>query len=129
MNIMRNQKVSTIQSSSYRPEDYFYNVGWSEEDQAFIGRVAEFPSLAAHGDSPAKALEEITSVVRYVIEDLVEEGEPIPGPFSKRRFSGKLNLRMPERLHRTLTIEAAQQGVSLNQWITLKLSGSATNTP
>jgi predicted HicB family RNase H-like nuclease len=32
----------------------------------------------------------------------------------------KLNLRMPERLHRQLTLEAARQGISLNQLINLK---------
>jgi predicted HicB family RNase H-like nuclease len=107
---------------TYQPEDYAYSMMWSEADQAYIGRVAEFASLAAHGASPVAALQEIMDVVRYVLEDLAESGEEIPPPLSKRPFSGKLHLRMPEDLHRTLAIEAAQQHVSLNQWITLKLS-------
>jgi predicted HicB family RNase H-like nuclease len=106
----------------YKPEDYAYSVMWSEEDQAYVGRVAEFASLAAHGASPALALREMTEVVGCVLEDLVESGELVPPPFSKRPFSGKLHLRMPEYLHRHLALEAAQQGVSLNQWINLKLS-------
>jgi predicted HicB family RNase H-like nuclease len=110
----------------YRPEDYQYSVGWSEEDQLYIGRVAEFPSLAAHGDSQAQALEEINQVVRFVLEDLIEEGEAIPEPFSKRSYSGKLNVRMPEAVHRRLVIEAAEQRVSLNQWINTKLALPAT---
>jgi predicted HicB family RNase H-like nuclease len=68
------------------------------------------------------ALQEITDVVRYVLEDLAASGEEIPQPLSKRPFSGKLHLRMPEHLHRHLALEAAQQHVSLNQLITLKLS-------
>ena len=107
---------------AYKPEDYAYAVMWSEADQAYIGRVLEFPSLAAHGPSPVGALQEMTDVVRYVLEDLAESGEEIPPPLSKRPFSGNLRLRMPEDLHRTLAIEAAQQHVSLNQWINLKLS-------
>jgi len=107
---------------AYKPEDYAYSVIWSEADQAYIGRVLEFPSLAAHGPSPMAALQEMTDVVRYVLEDLAESGEEVPPPLSKRPFSGRLHLRMPEELHRTLAIEAAQQHVSLNQWITLKLS-------
>jgi predicted HicB family RNase H-like nuclease len=110
------------QELHYRPEDYQYSVGWSEEDQSYIGRVAEFPSLAAHGDSQAQALEEINEVVRAVLEDLIEEGEAIPEPFSKRSYSGKLNVRMPEAMHRRLAIEAAEQHVSLNQWINTKLA-------
>jgi len=64
----------------YKPEDYAYSVMWSEEDQAYIGRVAEFASLAAHGASPALALREMTEVVGCVLEDLVASGEPVPPP-------------------------------------------------
>lgn len=120
---MRNKQATELR---YRPEDYQYSVGWSEEDQAYIGRVAEFPSLAAHGDSQTQALEEINEVVRAVLEDLIEEGEAIPEPFSKRSYSGKLNVRMSEAMHRRLAIEAAEQRVSLNQWINTKLALPAT---
>jgi predicted HicB family RNase H-like nuclease len=106
----------------YRPEDYSYSVSWSEEDEAYVGTVSEFESLAAHGDTPSAALQEITEVVRLVLEDLVVSKEEVPEPFSKRRFSGKLNLRMPEYLHRHLAVEAAKEGISLNQLINLKLS-------
>jgi predicted HicB family RNase H-like nuclease len=95
---------------------------WSEEDQAYIGRVAEFASLAAHGASPEAALKEITEVVRFVLEDLADSGEDMPPPLSKHPFSGRLHLRMSAHLHRHLALEAAQQHVSLNQWINHKLS-------
>ena len=107
---------------AYKPEDYAYTVMWSEEDQAYIGHVAEFPSLAAHGASQVAALQEITDVVQFVLEDLSESGQEPPPPLSKRSFSGNLRLRMSEHLHRLLVLEAAQQHVSLNQWINLKLS-------
>jgi predicted HicB family RNase H-like nuclease len=105
-------------------DEYHYIVGWSEEDQAFVGRVAEFESVAAHGRTLEAALREIKAVVQAVLEDLARSGEDIPQPFSKRRFSGKLHLRMPERLHRQLALEAARQGVSLNQLINLKLTAA-----
>src|SRR5262249_5290315 len=108
--------------SSYRPEEYAYTVVWSEADHANIGRVAEFPSLAAHGPSPVEALAEIARVVGFVLEDMAESGEEIPVPLSKHHFSGKFSLRMPEALHRQLALEAAQQHVSLNQLINVKLS-------
>jgi len=106
----------------YKAEEYAYTVVWSAADQAHIGRVAEFPSLAAHGASPVAALAEITTVVAWVLEDLAESGEEIPAPLSTRSFSGKLQLRMPEDLHRQLALEAAQQHISLNQLINVKLS-------
>ena len=106
----------------HKAEDYLYSVVWSNDDGAFIGRVLEFPSLAAHGNTQEAALREIGSVVRYALEDLAESREVAPEPLSKRSFSGTLNLRMPKHLHRQLAIEAAQEGVSLNQWINTKLA-------
>ena len=103
-------------------EQYEYKVAWSEEDKVFIGRVAEFPSLAAHGDSPEAALKEIQFVVAAVLEDLAEQREKTPEPLSIRKYSGKLNVRMPEYLHRELASEAAWQKVSLNQLILAKLA-------
>jgi predicted RNase H-like HicB family nuclease len=105
-------------------EQYLYNIGWSEEDEAFVARVAEFPSLAAHGETQEEALRELKNVVEFVIEDLAESKEPIPEPFGKRTFSGKLVLRMPEYLHRQLALEALKQKVSLNQLLNLKLEAS-----
>jgi predicted HicB family RNase H-like nuclease len=89
----------------------------------FIGKVAEFPSLGAHGDTPEAALREIMFVVSEVVKDLARGGDEIPEPFSKRTYSGKLNLRMPPQMHRELAMEAAREHVSLNQLINLKLGG------
>lgn len=107
-----------------KAEQYLYSVGWSEKDDAFVARVAEFPSLAAHGDTQEEAMSEIKSVVEFVLNDLKESGEEIPEPFGKRSFSGRLVLRMPEYMHRQLAIEAMQQGISLNQLLNLKLEAS-----
>jgi predicted RNase H-like HicB family nuclease len=105
-------------------EQYLYSVGWSDEDDVYVARVAEFSSLAAHGDTQEAALAEIKNVVKFVIADLKKEKEPIPEPFGKRSFSGRLVLRMPEYLHRRLAVEATQQGVSLNHLLNLKLEGN-----
>lgn len=107
-----------------KTEQYLFSVGWSDEDEAFIARVAEFPSLAAHGDTQEEALREIKGLVEFVIKELEESKEPIPEPFGKRTFSGRLVLRMPEYLHRQLVMEATQQGISLNQLLNLKLEAS-----
>jgi predicted HicB family RNase H-like nuclease len=112
------------QSTQHDTRDYLYSVVWSEEDEAFIGRVLEFPSLAAHGSTQAKALSEIRSVVQHAFEDLQDGGEQVPEPLNRRPYSGKLNVRLPKYLHRQLAIEAAEEGVSLNQLISTKLAAS-----
>lgn len=124
---MARNKVNTAaqQEKHFDARDYLYSVVWSEEDKAFIGRVLEFPSLAAHGSTQAKALNEIRSVVEHTFEDLLDSGEEIPEPLNKRPYSGKLVVRLPKYLHRQLAIEAAEEGVSLNQLISTKLAATA----
>lgn len=123
---MARNKVNAAaqQNKQYDTRDYLYSVVWSEEDEVFIGRVLEFPSLAAHGSTQAKALSEIRSVVEHAFEDLRDSGEEVPEPLNKRPYSGKLNVRLPRYLHRQLAIEAAEEGVSLNQLISTKLAGA-----
>ncbi len=111
-------------SEQFKAEEYSFSVVWSEDDACFIGRVDEFPSLAAHGSTQEKALREIRHVVEYVLEDLAAEKESVPVPLSKRAFSGKLNVRMPKTLHRRLAAESEREGVSLNNWINTKLAST-----
>jgi predicted HicB family RNase H-like nuclease len=125
--VMARKKVNAAahQDKHFDARDYLFTVVWSEEDQAFIGRVLEFPSLAAHGSTQAKALNEIRTVVEHTFQDLLDSGEEVPAPINKRRYSGKLVVRLPKYLHRQLAIEAAEEGVSLNQLISTKLAATA----
>ena len=122
----RNKANSAQQRKQFNTRDYIYSVVWSEEDEAFIARVLEFPSLAAHGSTQAKALSEIQSVVQHAAEDLMDSGEDLPEPLNKRTYSGKLNVRLPKYLHRQLAIEAEKEGVSLNQLISTKLAATGS---
>lgn len=116
--------MGKVSKKTNRAEHYSYSVTWSDEDAAFIGRVLEFPSLSAHGATQEKALHEIRTVLEYVLDDLAAERQHTPEPLGKRRYSGKLNLRMSQELHRRLALESSTQGVSLNALINTKLAGS-----
>lgn len=59
---------------------YDVTVAYSDEDKAFVGRVKEFPSLSAHGESAQEALTEIAEVLSYTLEDLRKSGERVPEP-------------------------------------------------
>jgi predicted RNase H-like HicB family nuclease len=58
----------------YDANKYTYRIEWSNEDQLHIARCLEFPSLAAHGKTPEKALKEIEFVVNESICWIEEEG-------------------------------------------------------
>lgn len=100
---------------------YSYRVLWSPEDGEFVGRCSEFPSLSWLATTEGEALHGIITVVREVIKDLEEQGEPIPEPYVDRTFSGRPSLRIPPELHRHLAMEAAEQGISINRLMNLRL--------
>jgi predicted HicB family RNase H-like nuclease len=102
---------------------YDYHVRWSPEDQEFVGLVTEFPSLSWLDPDQMKAMEGIRAIVKSVVEDMAEAGEPIPIPLSERRFSGRFLVRTDPRTHARLSAEAAALGISLNSLINQKLVG------
>jgi predicted HicB family RNase H-like nuclease len=101
---------------------YAYNVTWSVEDQEFVATCAEFPSLSWLAPSQIEALQGLEAMIRDVITDMEEEGEEVPLPFAERSYSGKFNVRVGESLHRKLVKDAAQDGLSLNQYVVRKLA-------
>jgi predicted HicB family RNase H-like nuclease len=108
---------------------YTYRVEWSPEDGEWVGLVAEFPSLSWLHVDPVEAIRGIRDLVEGVVVDMRKVDETPPEPLAERRYSGKVFVRTSPELHRRLTIEAAEQGVSVNQWATQKLAerqGSAT---
>ena len=84
---MKKQFSERKTSKPSQGEQYLYSIGWFEQDEVFVARVAEFPSLAAHGETQEEAMREIRDVVELVLNDLKESNEPIPEPFGKRSFS------------------------------------------
>ena len=109
-------------SHKSKAELYTYRVMWSEEDDEFVGLCSEFAGLSHLAATSGDALSGITKLVRHILDDMRADGETPPLPFSKRQFSGKFMLRVPPETHRRLSMEAAEQKVSLNRLISAKLS-------
>ncbi|MDG4760677.1 type II toxin-antitoxin system HicB family antitoxin [Micromonospora sp. WMMD710] len=103
---------------------YTYRVTWSVQDNEFVATCAEFPSLSWLAPSQIEALQGLQDLLREVIADMEEQDEAVPQPFAERSYSGKFNLRVGESLHRELAIHAAEDGMSLNQYVLRKLSAA-----
>ena len=101
---------------------YAYRVIWSSNDDAYLGLCAEFPSLSWLAGTPEAALKGIRRVVAEGIQIMEVDGDSIPKPLSNKKFSGKFSVRIPPEVHRHLTIQAAEEGVSLNRLISAKLT-------
>ena len=101
---------------------YIYKIVWSEEDREYVGLCVEFPGLSWLAVSPESALKGIRKLVEDVIKDMMDSGESPPDPLSDRKFSGKFVVRIPADIHRSLAIEAEEEGISLNRLVNAKLS-------
>jgi predicted HicB family RNase H-like nuclease len=100
---------------------YTYRVMWSEEDQEYVGLCAEFPSLSWLAEEPEKALSGILIVVRDVVADMKKSRETLPEPLGSKSYSGKFQVRIPPERHKALAIRAAEEGISLNRYVSDKL--------
>jgi len=84
--------------------------------------AAEFPDLpgcVGAGDTAEEAVAMAMDAKKAWIETAKEEGREIPKPknIDEDDFSGKFTLRLPKTLHKELTLQAEEEGVSLNQYL------------
>ena len=100
---------------------YTYRVEWSEEDGAHIATCLEMPTLKAHGKTIELAIKSIKQAVLATINWMKKDNEEIPEPFSTKHFKGNLTLRTSSDVHRQLATHAAEQGISINQYILSKV--------
>lgn len=87
-----------------------------------VRRDCRFPSLSWLAASRNQAVDGLEGLVADVIEDMHADGEKIPEALAERRFSGTFNVRIGEQLHRDLAMHAAEQHISLNQYVLKKLA-------
>jgi predicted HicB family RNase H-like nuclease len=50
-------------------------------------------------------------------------GEAIPPALAEKHYSGEFRVRIPPEVHRSLTMQAAEQSISLNRLVSAKLAG------
>jgi len=105
-----------------RRDRYTYRVTWAPEDGEHVGLCVEFPSLSWLSPTPEGALAGIRKVVRAAVKDIEAIGEAAPVAFAVKQYSGQFGVRIPPEVHRSLALQAAEQGVSLNRLASAKLS-------
>lgn len=91
------------------------------EDGSYFAEVEELPGCITEGDSKTEALTMIEDAKRAWLETALEKKITIPEP-TDLEYSGKLNVRLPKSLHRLLAYRAKEEGVSLNSYISHRLS-------
>ena len=105
-----------------KDDRYTYRVTWSNHDTEYVGVCAEFPSLSWLASTPEAALRGIRKVVNDVVSDMQKNSENVPIALASKPYSGNLSVRVTPEMHRDLTIEAAENRVSLNRLVNFKLA-------
>jgi len=108
-------------------DKFTYRVVWSEPDSEYVGLCSEFPGLSWLEPTMQGALDGIVNLVNEVVADMLENSEKIPEALALHEYSGKFLVRVPPHVHRDLTIEAAEQGVSLNRLVSSRLAREPKN--
>jgi predicted RNase H-like HicB family nuclease len=106
-------------TEDYLALPYTMMVRWSADDELFVARIKEIEECVGHGESPADALSMLRDNLEAFVEFSLERGDAIPMPQGNDALpSGKWLQRVPRTLHRRIIECAADEGVSLNTYVT-----------
>ena len=103
---------------------YLKVVEWSDKDNCYIGTSPGLFAGGVHGKNEEKVFKNLCNVIDDVIKTMDETGKTLPKSTINRKFSGKIALRIPPDLHKTIFINAMQNGKSVNKLIQYKLEAS-----
>jgi predicted HicB family RNase H-like nuclease len=101
---------------------YTYRVEWAPDTFEYVGRCIEFPLLSQRSPTAEEAIAGIGQAVDEHVAERQRAEFEIPEPFTERQYSGRFVVRTSPKLHARLAVEAAEQNVSMNQWVVLKLA-------
>lgn len=114
--------MQEIQQYLKLPYNYIIQPITDESGFYFYARVLELDGCQSTGETFEEAYQNLQEAMEGWIETKLEAGFKIPLPIGYEDFSGKFLIRIPKSLHYKLSIEAEQEGVSLNQYTLYKLS-------
>lgn len=114
--------MKTVKDYMKLPYNYIIHPVNDESGFYYYARVLEFDGCQSTGETFDEAFENLMEAMEGWIETKLDGGFDIPMPVGYDNFSGKFIVRIPKSLHYRLSIEAEQEGVSLNQYALYKLS-------
>jgi len=91
----------------------------------WIAEVTELPGCKSHGSTVEEAVKSVEEAKKDWILDSLKEGEEVPTPVERDRYSGRMLVRMSRSLHRSLALIADAEKLSLNQLIVTMLAKEA----
>ena len=100
-------------SSIMEYNGYHAKVEFDDQDSIFVGTVLGLnDTLAFHG----KSVDELRASFKKCIEEYIDLCKEI-GKKPEKEFRGIFNIRISPESHREAAIEAAKDGVTMNQFV------------
>lgn len=95
-----------------------------EDETLWRATVRELPDVAEFADTRDEAYELAIDAIVHLKQAAVEEGREFPEPAEDddEEYSGRVTLRMPAHLHRSIAEKARADDMSLNAYIVTTLS-------
>ena len=101
-------------------EGYHATITYDADDELFVGEVFGIAdSLNFHGSS----IEELKQMFAQSIDNYLYLCKQV-GKDPEKEFKGSFNVRIPSELHKKISMLAAQQKITLNQYVVNALSKS-----
>ena len=101
---------------------YHAQIEYDSDDSIFTGKVYGIAdSLNFHGTS----VDELERMFHQSIDNYLEMCEA-SGKIPEKEFKGSFNVRISPELHREISLRAALEGLSLNQYVLGALKRSLT---
>jgi predicted HicB family RNase H-like nuclease len=101
---------------------YTYRAEWCGEYGEYVGRCIELSWMSRWAPILQQAIADVEQAVdEYIAECEAADEEPRV-PLTERKYNGKFVVRTSPALHARLAVEAAEQNVSMNQWVVQKLA-------
>ena len=120
--INKGGRMKKVQEYMKLPYNYIIQPISDESGEYYYAKILELDGCQSTGETFEEAYKSIKEAMEGWIEAKLEGGFDIPLPVGYENFSGKFVVRIPKSLHYRLSVEAEQEGVSLNQYALYKLS-------
>jgi predicted HicB family RNase H-like nuclease len=104
-------------------DQYTYRAEWTPETAEYVGMCLEFPSRYSRAATARAAIAGIEQMINEEVREMLAEDRTPPASLTDRNYSGRFVVRTSSQLHARLMVDAAEQGVSFNQWVVQKLAG------
>ena len=101
-------------------KDYHAKIEFDDDDQLFVGQVLGInDSLNFHGTS----VQELTESFHNCIDNYLSYCEQC-GKNPEREFRGVFNVRISPESHKQAVLAAAQEGITMNQFVSQAIEKS-----